>query len=329
MGLFQELGTFQAAFIFAFQTLFNGVAAVFVFFVISGFVMGVNADTDRGLSIAYYWRFIVRRFFRLMPMVVFSVTFALLLRYIFESEQYTFRQIFNFLTLRDFTVNGPLWSLQIELAVSAIYPLLLFFTARMGPMGAVILLLGSILQIALVTTHGFVPSFLPSFILGLLVPTLGKWMVERVARIFGSYIVLFAAFVLYSSSLLTWGLGLVSQSFYIAQMTIGSFYIVCWVLYGMPQGLGSFLNHGLAQTLGRLSYGLYALHFPIVSVVANHISGRSGLPALLQELLTLVIAVPIIVVMAYAARILIEEPFMNLGRRLTKTPSVGSEPAAG
>jgi peptidoglycan/LPS O-acetylase OafA/YrhL len=56
--------------------LFNGGSAVILFFVLSGFVMGLNVDLENGLTAGLYLKFLVRRVFRLYPVVLVSIILA-------------------------------------------------------------------------------------------------------------------------------------------------------------------------------------------------------------------------------------------------------------
>src|SRR4051812_39751518 len=57
-------------------TLSNGRAAVVLFFVLSGFVMGLSLDHAHPLNLRLYAAFLVKRLFRLMPAIWIAIAFA-------------------------------------------------------------------------------------------------------------------------------------------------------------------------------------------------------------------------------------------------------------
>src|SRR5580658_9136433 len=119
------VGSGTVWFLLVAESMFNGGAAVVLFFVLSGFVMGVNVDTSESLSVGLYSRFLLRRFFRLIPMIIVAVGLAIAIREIAFGDSYTARQILRFVGLRDVSINAPLWSLRVEIVASLIYPILL------------------------------------------------------------------------------------------------------------------------------------------------------------------------------------------------------------
>jgi peptidoglycan/LPS O-acetylase OafA/YrhL len=137
--LSEVIGTPLAIFNFAAQTIFDGHFAVIVFFILSGYVMGANLVPNEDIRPRGYCRFLVRRVFRLVPMLVVSIGFAIALRMVLAHEHFDWRQIIAFLSLSDVSINGPLWSLRVELIASAIYLPLLFVGRSFGMAGALVL----------------------------------------------------------------------------------------------------------------------------------------------------------------------------------------------
>lgn len=125
------VGIWFAIFIFTTQTIFNGSSAVILFFVLSGFVLGLNAEPD--LSVRSYAAFIVRRIFRLLPLGVVAVMFSVIVWRLFSSQSLSPRDILENALLLHTKIDGPLWSLRVEVILSLAFPLLFFCLTRPGP----------------------------------------------------------------------------------------------------------------------------------------------------------------------------------------------------
>lgn len=119
--------------------LYNGHAALMIFFVISGYVLGLSLDKGRGKP-AVYSRFYFRRILRIYPAHVVAIGFiagalslidraavfpaaSQLYRAMFAQPFSAFDGLTNVLLL-SVTMNGIAWTLALEMAVSVAFPLL-------------------------------------------------------------------------------------------------------------------------------------------------------------------------------------------------------------
>lgn len=291
--------------------LFHGGAAVILFFVLSGFVLSLNFDLTEGLRPSLYGRFLIRRVLRLYPVVFVSIVLALEKNYYWGGPAFEPRQIADMFLLRDVTLNQPLWSIQVEALVSGIYPLLLLAFVR-GRNAAV----GLFLPIALVAYfwgHGpeVILKYLPAFLLGLLIPTAGYDLMMKLGRSFAT-LSLPVVFCLYSSGIILGHYRLTGSSPALFLQMFGSFYIVAFVAFWGYDV--QWLKTGIARWLGRISYSLYALHFPIVGFVASYFNEPSSWH---RVVVVLAVSIPLSLLCATIAAHAIEWPFHRLGRKIT------------
>ena len=164
--------------------IFNGRAAVQLFFILSGYLMGVNFDTRERLSLTTYVAFLIRRFFRLVPAIWAAVVVSVALQYLIAGKTFSPREIVRFALLLDLSFDGVLWSLVYEIAVCIFYPLMLVFTRRLNLVLQLLVLVGLYWMQEnrpITVTYGAVTFAFPlfAFYLGLIVPTVGRGLVQN------------------------------------------------------------------------------------------------------------------------------------------------------
>jgi peptidoglycan/LPS O-acetylase OafA/YrhL len=245
----------QTLFYSGLEMVLNGNAAVMLFFVLSGFLMGVNIDQSQGLTVPLYARFLVRRLFRLFPVIVVAVVvgFALL------GGRSGYANLGRYLLLQDVSIDVPLWTVRVEILASAVYLIAFFLLARSS--GAVKLLVLLLSLAFRITGSGLERAFL----LGLLVPSLGRDLMHFLGgRTAG--LLLPAAVMLYPLSGLM-QLFALPEPYLVLLQSAASFFVISYIVYVPAQSGGrwrNILDARWARYVGRISYSLYALHWPIV-----------------------------------------------------------------
>jgi len=122
---------------------FNSAAAVIFFFVLSGYVLGRALERD-GTFVTY----LARRLFRLLPPFVVVLLFTFACERLFRIDpipsglmpgfqrmfwpQPTWDALWDNLLLRSFTVNGPTWTLLLELLGALMLPFVVADIIRLG-----------------------------------------------------------------------------------------------------------------------------------------------------------------------------------------------------
>ena len=307
-------------------TIFNARAAVLLFFVLSGFVMSLGFDASKPLDISTYSRFLIRRFFRLMPALWASAVLALLMTYLIGNHDIS-HDVFNWFLLRDLSFNPPSWTLVLEIAMCLIYPLLLFATRSLGTAARLLVLVLIVWQYgwtAPALHYGQVQSnVLPllAFYLGLIVPTVGKDLIRSIGAA-SPWIAVASLCVLMAPELVhchrqffpqeaEW---LSAGDLQIA-VQFACFYLIAWIVYSKPRHLNALLNHRSFRAIGRWSYSIYVLHFMVLFPVYHSNIGMTDKP-LLRLAISLIIVIPSIIALAALSYRYIERPCMMLGGKL-------------
>ncbi|MFC7555804.1 acyltransferase family protein [Pseudoroseomonas wenyumeiae] len=195
----------------------NGPAYVTFFFVLSGTVLALSLDRDPPAHPGAVLGYLVKRGFRLYPLLLFTAAAAALLQlYYFEPHVYSqatgwFNDGYKidlpslpaeFLANaqgRSATLNGPAWSIKVEILASAVFPLLywLSLTPARAMVTAPLLVAAMFLAPGGAMQWHYMNVFLFCFFVGALVPRWG-WKVAALLRQMGGWprVALLAALVL-------------------------------------------------------------------------------------------------------------------------------------
>jgi peptidoglycan/LPS O-acetylase OafA/YrhL len=324
-ALIERAGLLQAVLISAGQLITNGGALVILFFVISGFVMGANVDPAQSL-LGFYPRFLVRRFFRLWPMIVFAVLFAAALTRFIDHQP--IGSLLSELTLSTIRLDPPLWSLQVEAVVCLVYPLALFVVLRARPVTQIVLLLGVTVFNPMPFYFSFASNYVVAFAFGVFVPILGRNFIKELRPAWARY-GLFAAIALFYAMTAVWLVPFwpMRGNVIITSIAFCGAYFVAFIAFS-PDGV-PWLRHPAMRFLGRISYSLYVLHYPIMSIVVRHIAiTYVPSPVMLDEAVSLAITLTICLPLAAFCYRFIETPFIRLGHALSARMAAWAKPEA-
>lgn len=298
--------------------LTSGHQSVILFFVLSGYVLGMPYWRNKQMP---YGRYLLRRFFRIYVPFLVALLFAWicashflfshlpLTRWFYKTWQTPLtvdlfvRQLFM---SSDAAINTAFWSLRIEAEFSILLPLCCYLVRRL-PVVATALLCAASYAGSLYTSDVNLSQTLagfPMFFIGLLL----SLHAARIAQVWkhlnamGHVACLALGILLYLRLL---GTGIWTDAF----IGIGSALIVVAAINSSR--LESILRHSLPEYLGRISYSLYLVHGTVLFATLNLLYGRvsTWLLALCYGLTTFVVA--------HMLCILIEEPSMRLGRKIT------------
>jgi peptidoglycan/LPS O-acetylase OafA/YrhL len=318
---------------------FNAEAAVLLFFVLSGCVLSLSLRGASSLDLRSTFAFYVKRFFRIYPLLWFTVGLAmvsmLVVRHLVETSvlvDWLARNLTTTInakhTLLSLTgmytrYNGPMWSLRVELIYSALFPAIFLLVRNVRIRNWA---LGGLTILALLPVpYQLGLSFALSFAAGALIPFLS----DRRTRLHGAIAIVALIVLLYDRVVLA-GLRPPERIFDIIE-TVAAFCIVRDV-YVSGRSYGFLMARPIVW-LGELSYGVYLIHLPILlmvfAVLAHWLTPGTvlGSPALAQiamAILTAAITIPL----AAVTYNFIELPLHNVGRRLGKRVGrrPGSEP---
>lgn len=307
-------------------SVFCGPGAVTVFFVLSGFVLGQSLEREPELTSRSYIEFIIRRAFRLMPTAWAAIAIAIIVGGIMRVpiQWHLLGPVLALQQQALFSFNNPvtsllypLWSLHVEVWASVAFPVLVFAN-RLLSAPFQILILALLLW---VSNSGGFPFWTVCFFcfqFGLMVRTVFvpaiAGMSNRLA--FMLFVVGVLAVMVPTNLYL---LGFISTTDHTDIEGFGAAFIIGYLL--APQGgwLARCLNVTPLRLLGRISYSLYAFHFPLLNLVEtwtwNHVIAQPYLPA---QILCIFTVVPVCLAAGALGYYVIEAPFLRLGRRLAK-----------
>ena len=322
--------------------LWGAQAAVDLFFVLSGFVLALPfVASDRPLEFPrFYARFVFLRVFRIYPAFWFAITFSLAAMLVFNPagtrETSSWVQSFwqhgpagvplsqivrHFLMIVPFNyrlIDPPSWTLLIEMRMSLLVPLLIFAFRRYGDAYGTAAMLSAVVVAGL--SSGLL-HFLPMFALG--VALARHW--ERAKSLARAALAHSWGRLLWIAALAAYG-----NEYLLGNPTISwpSHYLsaagtaAVMVLAVCDSRASRFLTMAPVHFLGRISYSLYLLHFPIWLVCVSWL-----LPVTHSLLLTFLVAFPLVCLLSYVSFVAIEQPAIRFSRR-TAPPLASPEPSA-
>jgi len=327
-------------------TLFNGQAAVDLFYVLSGFVLGRALDRHDGMSPRGWLVFMWRRFWRILPTHWFTLIaatgyVALVIApwapmvprpdhtdaMIFESfpVRLSWDLIFRNATLAMNWFNPQAWSLQVELLAAILLPAMHDVARRYGWAMHVAVLSGFFWASALLEPRApsalLFTQFLPAFYLGLIAQTQGATVASWLLRIFRLPDVALAVcwcVLMWPSRLLNF-----DDTLWNDVSMIGAFLLVSAMVWAPRGVLGRFLLTPVMRHCGRLSFAFYLWHFVVLRATYRIICATMPMPMLQEHLVAIfitVLAATVILalMLGEATHRLVELPGITLGRNLAE-----------
>jgi peptidoglycan/LPS O-acetylase OafA/YrhL len=319
--------------------IFLGVpagAAVVLFFVLSGFVLGASLQRDTNVV-----RFVVRRMFRIFPALwlAVAITYAaeVWLAPGFDRAQcsewfqnvflrpQTVADFFRNLVLAKVSIDPVAWSLVPEVLCSLMLPALVWLHQRTERIGR-LAILGCLVVIGhyaedktLCYAMAFYAGFsLPAEVIG---PRLTNWWLAAAAAIAGWLMLCLGN---------AYG---VPYTPMMREVCTAGAVILISAMVAAP-GSFSFLNARPLRFLGRVSFSFYLLHLPVLFLLT---AATLALPAFRPHSIygTVALAMASIVAAAAAAALshrFVELPGIALGRRVSEfiargLPFVSERPA--
>lgn len=287
-----------------FFTVFDGMTAVFIFFVLSGAVLFKSLMADDGAPQTLPLRFYTRRIFRIYPALV--VCLALYAVVIPEfGRGVTLQQMLENVALVSFQVNPVTWTLNAEMIAPA-FILLAFFGYRRGrELGLVAVLAAISIVFRSQSVHKIFPYFQGAwlcFAFGALVPTrIGAWIAKVLPR--HSWLVVLVAVVFLRATLQHAAIAILVTQLY----------------YGRAGDLGRWLSLPLSRFMGAISFSFYLFNMIVVEIVC---AKAATLPltrshpievGVVCSLVVILLSIPV----SYASWAYIEMPLNRFGRWLT------------
>ena len=308
----------------------NGHGAVILFFVLSGFVLSLSLDRGPRDILAGARRFFTARVFRLYPAIFVTVAAFAFLYYAFGAalpgvtpSNYSIAGLFRNALLLETTVDGVMWTLQVEVLAAPLVFFAYHMRRRFGE-GAVIVIGLTFVGLAFSRTWTDLinPDVKPlqgtfAFLFGMLVPTLGRGFAARVSGRAAAGITTATVLLFFLAR------GLFGpRGGMIVEAGSGAAFIALLV-YGPPLSVYHILDLGIVQFFGRISYSFYLFH-PVTLMATWKMPDRigswiaDGIPPALITIALWIATSAVIAPIAMASYRWVEWPAMKLGRRASR-----------
>lgn len=318
--------------------------AVVFFYVLSGFVLGEALRRRTSGGLRHLTAFAVRRLWRLLPVMWLSILFAavvaLTVRHApIEGATAWFRQFLsvavspgilvrNFLGL-SYSINSVLWSIQIELAMIALLPLMVWLSEHTAARADGLIV--ALLCAASLFLWGAVPNFVMfayCFYLGVALP---KFLsTPAIADCLGNGFGVLVALVLLVPVEYLYVSNHLWMPYKFLVDTLVSAYVIGFILLRADCTRARFLDHPALVRLGDISYSFYCYAMSVLILVAwalLMIAPQSfavtDLGANVIVLASLLLCVAISLVLAQISFRRIESPCIAIGRQSSKRLEVG------
>lgn len=322
------------------RTFWAGHEAVILFFVMSGFVLSIPFFERDNVS---YKAFFIKRVFRiygpyLCTLLIGGIACAIFIhvdRVEDLSEWFndiwrlplTRQDWFSYVSLQPgkfHKIVTSLWTLPIEIKVSLVLPLFIWWLKRLNFIYCLLLPLGNVAFYMVGKRAGFANAFpdfslfyyLTFFLSGSVICKYRRSVLNYVDKIGTFWVVLacLGCILLYTFEST---IKLLPGNFQKTLGVIPGDYLVCLaslglIVFSISKRSPRWLSTKYLVLLGKVSFSLYLIHPIIIGIIGFTMGGHLPVYALimLAIVLSLLVAVPF-------CRF-IELPFQNLGRKLSK-----------
>jgi peptidoglycan/LPS O-acetylase OafA/YrhL len=317
--------------------VFNGGAAVSLFFVISGLVLGLSLDKQNHEFVRNSASFILRRAFRIYPALILSLLFVgMWLPLIYPAPDYEgasrmFQPLYRVPEAVDFfanlfffsnQLNPVIWTLKVEMEVALLLPVVHLMNRKSGALANLVILL-LMMGLSIGGEDTGTGRWVFAFYLGLMLPTWGPWLVSA-AQTSPLGLLPWLAFTLAvfaSGRHLLYGTGYAILTPFIEGFC--AMMILACIVYHRELKLWGVLDLNIVRVMGRISYSFYLFHFPIhylVGVALFHLVSAGALfsyPVVWHALVGIV-SVIVTFPLAFASYLWVEKIFIDAGKDLTR-----------
>jgi peptidoglycan/LPS O-acetylase OafA/YrhL len=309
----------------------QGISAVYLFFVLSGFVLALPWFSGRHQT---YPTFIIRRVCRIyipyLASMLFSVLLLLAVGHPVISNVSTFyasiwQSALDLSTFgrtlvveTDNSLNFPTWTIAWELRIALIFPILLAPVVLLKRNGLLLSLVVMLVACIGLRVAGPVAAefgrvayaYIALFIMGAALASI----IDRIQTFRPASTLLTTALLCLGALLLfpVW-----STKPLVAFIPLGAGSMLVMIAALRTGWFSSFLQRATPRWLGKISFSVYLIHVPIITAVL----------AVTQQRLPVPIALTSGVILSFAAAPifyrLVEYPAQQLGRRLSRSKPSG------
>ena len=312
-----------------------GWCGVYLFFVLSGYLLGGQLWDGRGKSIKGFY---IRRFMRIYPAVWWQLCIALMVFLMFKGwstafvlpETFSWQWLFSQASLLlEFSpwpaaaINGVWWTLPVELSFYLMLPLLVWLL-RQVPAGY-FLIVSVFISMSWrwwFIESGDLENYLPllkylSALPGCLCIFCAGMLAARYKQILNHASLLWLlvpllGFCILLLDLFVWRSGQYWTSAWMQIYWAPMFGVFTAIVVGLLADKGGLLSTKLAWYFGERSYSIYLWHFPLIVLISSQQQWHDLAQVTLIGVLTLVFSE-----VSYR---LVEKPAMKLARKMSMAP---------
>jgi peptidoglycan/LPS O-acetylase OafA/YrhL len=323
--------------LWALQIFWDGLDAVGMFFILSGYVLTLQISSQKTKG---YAGFVVRRFFRIWPPFAVAIVLASVLflsgnlagipmravgTNLVEPSLSPHSFFANLLMIGDpNAIDPPVWSLFIEMRVSLVFPLIMMLVLNVNAFLAIFLglcysmlvsrLMHSSLGQAVFDFAG-TSRFVYLFVFGAALAVANNPIVQFFDRtgVAARTAILLSAIVLLEYRIMPWSAPLKND---IPSVGVALLFLICL----RSPTAARVLERRPLLFLGRISYSLYLVHYPMLVFVLS--VNAQQLPRPLAASLLVIASI----ITAWLLYLSVEKPMMALGRKLDIKLSASAAP---
>jgi peptidoglycan/LPS O-acetylase OafA/YrhL len=323
--------------------LVYGHLAVVMFIVLSGFSLAL-APARHSWNLGGLARFARRRARRILPAYWAALTCSLVVAWAVTPELHSGppngRSVLVYSLLLQDMFKAPVpniafWSIAVEAELYLIFPLLILMRRRVGALVTLFAVALPVIAVGLLRPSmatadeltGMAPQFAPLFAVGVVAAgvVVARGRLRRVR---------WAWFAVGAGAptvllMITHGSVWTGDHYYWIDLAIcpAMALLLAALAAGQADLVARLLTTRPMRALGRCSYSLYLIHFPIVLVVSRKLAGAYFAPGLPTFWVTLVVGVSLSVVTATLFARVFEAPFVQ--HRAPASRGVPTPSAAG
>ncbi|MBA2710865.1 MAG: acyltransferase [Tatlockia sp.] len=291
---------------------FNPQPSVLLFFTISGLVLGRQLRKNPVENFRTFIAYLCRRGFRLLPLIWVTTIFAFTLDGFVHHR--SFSLLLSNLMLKDISLNLVLWSIHVELWCSIFFPILFWMFKNSGIFFNALLFIGCVLMSLLVQKPLFM-QFWIFFHAGLLIDVLSAntsstRFKNPLLLVFGYLLFILAPEFCFGTRIWLYG----HWQNWILPEIIACPLILFFIVHNKNTVFNAFLHLSWIRYLGKISFSIYLIHFPILLLMLN----KFPIGSLSQLVIFSILFITATILISDLAYRWIEVPFNNLGRKYYK-----------
>lgn len=327
--------------------LFTGNAAVSLFFVLSGLVLGLSLRRQKTNFTAGFIQYSFRRVLRIWPaFMLCTAVIAGYLWFIYKDQTFptagpwytqafgsyhtplTFKEVFRNSIFLTSGMNNVTWTLPVEIGCSFLLPFVHWLTSRQSNRCGTLLLIFFV--ILCFDPNRSSTAFMFMFVAGYLIPTIGPKLFSPSGKLNANvWLVLgaipFLLYPPYPPLIKNPGYLIVRTGFLMEG--VGATILISGLMYGRQFKVYRLLDHPIVQYYGRISYSFYLWHcfcLYLVSRVIFDLASNEALRAFptLWTVFIWFFSTAIATGVSHFSYQWIEKPFIQLSKKTCKQAQI-------